>query len=343
MSLKTRTVAAVIFLAILHGFVLFAGFFAPCDPVTQNRDLPFAPPMHLHFFDAQGQFHPRPFVYEWKALPGSFNQYVEDRGKIDLIYFFVHGPEYKVAGLFGLQLHLFGLKDGGTICLAGSDAFGRDEFSRILYGGQVSLAAGLLATMVSLALGLVLGTISGFYGAWLDEPLMRVAELFLVLPWLYLLLAVRAFLPLHLSAMQTFYLLVAVIGSIGWARPARLVRGIVLSAKNRNYVLASRGFGGSDAHILRRHVLPHTYDVLLTQAALLVPQYVIAEVTLSFFGLGLAEPTPSWGNMLASLQQYSVLVSYWWMFAPGAALLVFSLGYLGVANALQKQLQSPSI
>jgi peptide/nickel transport system permease protein len=114
----------------------------------------------------------------------------------------------------------------------------------------------------------------------------------------------------------------------------------VLSAKNRKYVVASRGFGASTSYVLRRHVLPETYGVLLTQAAILIPQYVIAEVTLSFFGLGLNEPMPSWGNLLATLQQYNVLVSYWWMFAPGLALVVFSFGYLMVANCFHKQLQS---
>jgi len=133
-----------------------------------------------------------------------------------------------------------------------------------------------------------------------------------------------------------------VIGTIGWARPARLVRGIVLSAKSRNYVIASRSFGASDYYLLRRHVLPHTFGAVLTQAALLVPQYVVAEVTLSFLGLGLSEPAPSWGNLLANLQQYNVLVSYWWMFAPALALVIVSLGYLQLANAVH-ELQSGSI
>jgi peptide/nickel transport system permease protein len=173
-----------------------------------------------------------------------------------------------------------------------------------------------------------------------QQPSHCGVELFLVLPWLYLLLAVRAFLPLHISPTQAFLLLVTVIGTIGWARPARLVRGIVLSAKTRKYVTASRSFGASRSYILRRHVLPETYGVLLTQAALLIPQYVIAEVTLSFFGLGLSEPMPSWGNLLAPLQQYNILVSYWWMFAPCLALVVFSFGYLTVADSFHKQLQS---
>jgi peptide/nickel transport system permease protein len=226
--------------------------------------------------------------------------------------------------------------------LAGTDSYGRDQFSRILYGGQISVAAGILATAISLALGTLIGGISGFWGKWIDEWAMRFAELFLVLPWLYVLFGVRAFLPLHLSSAQTFLLLIAVIGTIGWARPARLIRGIVLSAKNQNYVAASRGFGASDIYLLRRHVLPQTYGVLLTQAALLVPQYVLAEVTLSFFGLGLSEPTPSWGGLLSTVQQYNVLVSYWWMFAPAMALAVVSLGYLNLANAFHERLQSSS-
>jgi peptide/nickel transport system permease protein len=343
MKNKTKMWTAVIFLVTLHCVVLFPGFGTAYDPAVQNRDFPFVPPTRLHFVDAQGKFHIRPFIYEWTVQPDGFYQYEEALDRQYPIHFLVRGSEYGVAGLFSSRIHLLGVQPPARIFLAGTDNYGRDQFSRILYGGRISLAAALLATIVSLSLGLMLGTISGFYGGWVDLPLMRVAELFLVLPWLYLLLAVRAFLPLHLSAMQTFYLLVVVIGSIGWARPARLVRGIVLSARNRNYVLASRGFGASDVHILRHHVLPHTYGVLLTQAALLVPQYVVAEVTLSFFGLGLAEPMPSWGNLLAPLQQYNVLVSYWWMFAPGLALMVFSLGYLAVANTLQKQLQSPSI
>jgi peptide/nickel transport system permease protein len=130
-------------------------------------------------------------------------------------------------------------------------------------------------------------------------------------------------------------MIIAVIGVIGWVRPARLVRGIVLSAKERKYVLAARGFGASDFYLVRRHLLPQTYGVLVTQATLLVPQFILAEVTLSFLGLGIAEPVPSWGNLLASLQQYHVMVSYWWMFLPAIALALVFMSYFAVANALE--------
>jgi len=338
---KIRTALGV--LLLLHLAILFAGFVAPYAPASQNRGLPFVPPMRLHFRDAQGHLRLRPSVCQPELNAGTFYEYSELCTTEYPVQFFVSGPEYKIAAVLSSHTHLFGVEIPAHIFLLGSDNYGRDLFSRILYGGQISLAAGLLATAISLSLGTLLGAVSGFYGKWIDESFMRFAELFVVLPWLYFLLAVRAFLPLNINPMRAFFLVVAVIGTIGWARPARLVRGIVLSAKTRKYVLASRGFGASDGYILRRHVLPHTYGVLLTQAALLVPQYVIAEVTLSFFGLGLSEPLPSWGNLLAALQQYNVLVSYWWMFAPALALVVFSFGYLLVADELQQRLQSASL
>lgn len=343
MASKRKIVLALSCLFAVHLAILFAGFVAPCDPEEQNRDFPYAPPTRIHFVDREGHFHLRPFVYQTTADPDDFHQYLEATGRNFPLRLLVGGSEYKIASLFSSHLHLFGVDAPGQIFIAGTDDYGRDLFSRILYGGQMSLAAGLLATALSLALGLLIGCLAGFYGSWIDESTMRIAELFLVLPWLYLLLALRAFLPLHITPAQTFLLLIAVIGTIGWARPARLIRGMVLSAKARKYVLASRGFGASDFHILRRHVLPHTYGVLLTQAALLVPQYIVAEVTLSFFGLGLSEPTPSWGSLLASLQQYNVMVSYWWMFTPALALVIVSFGYLSVANAFHEQLQSGSM
>jgi peptide/nickel transport system permease protein len=219
----------------------------------------------------------------------------------------------------------------------GSDTYGRDQFSRVLYGGQLSLLAGLLGTSLTLLLGALVGTAAGFYGGWRDDLLMRFAELFMALPWLYLLFALRAFLPLTVEPHEAFLLVIATLGAVGWARPARLVRGVVLSEKERDYVRAARGFGASPGYLLRRHILPATSNVLLTQAAILVPQFVLAEMTLSFLGLGVPEPVPSWGNLLASLQQYSVLISCWWMYLPAVAIVPFFVGYQGLASALQQK------
>jgi peptide/nickel transport system permease protein len=268
--------------------------------------------------------------------------YKEDTSRELPLDFFVKGPSYKLLGAYITTVHLFGVDAPGKVLLFGTDGYGRDEFSRVLFGGQISVAAGITATFIALLTGSIFGIIAGYYGRWIDESLMGVTELFLSLPWLYFLLGVRAFLPLHLSTLRTFFLLTSVIGLIGWARPARLVRGLVLSSRNRNYVLAARGFGGSDFYILRRHLLPEVLGLLLTQAALLVPRYIAAEVTLSFFGLGVNEPVPSWGNMLSTLQQYSVLVSYGWLLAPACALVVTSVLYSSLADMFHSRLKSYS-
>ena len=334
---------AIVLLAVLHGLILLAGFVAPYDVSSQNRDLTFAPPAHIHFVDAQGKIHARPFVYGLKAQALDPTGYEIDPSQIHPLEFFVEGSPYEIAGVIGATRHLFGVGAPSRVFLMGTDAYGRDQFSRFLYGGQISLLAGVLAAALSLSIAVVVGALAGYYRGWIDEVLMRTGELFVALPWLYLLFAVRAVLPLHIAGWQVFLLLVAVMGLIGWARPARLIRGVVLSAKERNFVLAARGFGASDFYLLSRHILPQASGVILTQLALLVPQYVLAEVTLSFLGLGVSEPTPSWGSLLSSLQQYYVLSSYWWMFLPALLLVPVFLLYYAAANALQERVRSVAL
>ena len=333
MNSRSRVIICAAVLVALHVFVACAGFFAPYDPVAQDREHPYAPPLRLHLVDAVGGFHLRPFAYAQQLRAGSFYEYQENRAQPIPMRFFVMGAPYRVLGFLPLRLHLFG--GDAPVYLLGTDAYGRDLLSRILFGGQVSLLAGLLGAGLTLSIGLCIGAAAGFWGGWKDEILMRVAELFLALPWIYLLFAMRAFLPLAVPPLKAFLLVVVVIGAVGWARPARMVRGIVLSAKERNFVRAARGFGASGGYLLRRHILPETASVVLTQAAILVPQFVLAEMTLSFLGLGVPEPLPSWGNLLASLQHYNVLVSYWWMYLPAVAMVPFFLGYLALASLLQ--------
>jgi peptide/nickel transport system permease protein len=325
--------------AVLAAFscvILFAGFFAPYDFAEQDRDAPFAAPTAIHFVDARGTLHLRPFVYGPRDSGPTTAIAAADLQQFYPLHWFVRGAPYKIAGLITSRVHLFGVETPARLFLMGSDAYGRDQFSRFLYGGQISLLAGLIAAILSVSIGILAGGIAGYYGGWLDGLLMRGGELFLALPWLYLLFAVRAALPLHISQWQVFLLLISVMGLIGWARPARLIRGVVLSAKQRNFVLAAHGFGASDAYLLRRHVLPQTYAVLLTQITLLVPQYVLAEVTLTFLGLGVGEPMPSWGALLTSLQQYSVLSTYWWMFLPALLLIPLFVVFNAAADALQE-------
>jgi peptide/nickel transport system permease protein len=299
-------------LVVVHVGVLFAGFLAPYDYAEQHREFSYAPPMSVHFAGL------RPFVY--RVTQDAAGEFREDRSRTYPVRFLRDG-------------RLFGVDAPGVIFLWGADGAGRDVFSRVLYGGRISLATGLGAALISLALGLFWGTLSGFYGGWCDRLIMHGGELFLALPWLYLLLAVRAFLPLHITTVQAFFLLVTIIGVVGWVRPARIVRGVVLSARERGFVMAARGFGASGPYLIRRHILPLTGSVLLTQATVLIPQYILAEVTLSFLGLGVGEPVPSWGNMLAEARQYHALVGHSWMLAPGLATIPLLLGYLILADA----------
>ena len=337
---KTLWVSAAALILLLVP-VVGAGFFAPYEPTAQNRDVPLAPPTPLHFVDSHGRFHFRPFVCRWAGaadISGSQGNH-EDCSKASSVRFLVRNEAVYDGKTLASSLHLFGTDGAERVFLLGTDEYGRDQFSRFLYGGQTSLLAGLLATALSLGLGLSFGCLAGFFGAWVDALIMRAAEFFMALPWVYLLFAVRAFLPLNLDARRTLLLLIAVIGITGWARPSRLIRGVVLSVKERGYVLASRGFGVSSVTILRRHILPDVSSVVCTQAALLMPQYILAEVTLSFLGLGVGEPEPSWGNILANLQSYYVLIAHRWLLASALVLLPIFFLFHSLADSLQRRFQ----
>lgn len=327
-------VASLIFLAAVHAALLVPGFFAPYDPAEQDRDFAASAPTRIHLVDGRGKLHAWPFVYAAEESPTNPDEYEEVKTATYPIRLFVRGPEYRVLGIFSADRHLFGASAPAHIFLAGTDEFGRDLFSRMVFGAQLSLYAGLLAAGVSLLLGLVIGGLAGYAGGLVDSLLMRWTELFMAVPWLFLLFAVRATLPLHVSPAQAFLLIITVIGIVGWARPARLVRGITLAAKERDFVSAARGFGASDAYLLRRHVLPQAMPVIWTQAALLVPQFILAELFLSFLGLGVGEPAPSLGNLLASLQQVRVLQTEWWMYLPALVLVPVFLAYNSVSSVL---------
>lgn len=326
---RARLAAPLTFLAIVHGLVLGAEFFAPYAPETQERSYPHLPPSRLHLFDESGRFTG---LHVCAVAPDTL---LEDRSTRYPVRWFVPGAPYRVAGLVRARLHLFGVDEPGRLFLLGTDGLGRDQLSRLLVGGRLSLFAGLLAAALSLGLGSLAGAVSGFAGGRVDDLLMRLAEVFLALPSIYVLLAARAFLPLQVSPELSFLLVVVVIGVMGWAGPARLVRGVALGVRERTFVAASRGFGASPFYLVRRHVLPHALGVALTHGAVLVPQAILGEVALSFLGLGVGEPAPSWGTMLAGMQQLHVLTTCWWMFAPGVAVTAVCAGYHALANAIE--------
>ncbi len=338
MAGRKAFIISVAFLAVLHVAVFAAAFVAPYGMAEQDRDQAFSPPTTLHWIDGQKKWRLRPFVY------GSIPTYLkagsaqDDQRPIYPLRILVKTPPYQFAGVFTWHHRLFGVDAPGRIFLLGTDEFGRDLFSRMLYGGQISLTVGLAGAAISLAIGLLVGLVSGFYRGWLDAVLMRITEIFLALPWLYLLLAIRAFLPLSLPPATAFMMLMGVLGLASWARPARLIRDLALSAREREYVVAARGFGASSTYLIRRHIVPQSLGVALTQAALLIPQFILAEVTLSFLGLGIGEPAASWGNMMVSLRQVTTLLSHSWMLAPSLILVPVCYSYYCISEYFQQGL-----
>jgi peptide/nickel transport system permease protein len=329
-----RSRLPLILLVALHALLLAAEPLAPYAPDEQHREFSYSPPTRLRLVDGAGRWHLTPFVAAADRPPMPGPQHV---GAISNVRWFPRGAPYRVAGLVSGDRHLTGVEAPSHLFLLGTDRYGRDMLSRLLVGARLSLFAGALATAMALGLGVLVGGASGFFGGRLDAGLMWVTDAVLALPWIYLLLAARALLPLGLPPSQAFLVVVLLMGAIGWARPARLVRGVAMAERDRDYVAAARGCGATDLRLLARHVLPQASGVMLTQASIMVPRFVLGEVTLSFLGLGLGEPAPSLGTLAAGLVPPGLVLTHWWLAAPLVAMvLVFAL-YEWAAVALAWQ------
>ena len=208
--------------------------------------------------------------------------------------------------------------------LLGTDNAARDIFSRLAFGGRISLSIGILGAAISFPIGLLVGGISGYFGGVVDAILMRVVEVIMTIPFFYLLVAITAVLPAQLGSRR-FYLIVFITSFIGWAGLARIIRGEVLSLKQRTFVQASQSMGGRSLHIITRHILPQTATYVIIAATLSIPSYIVAEAVLSLLGLGIQEPDPSWGNMLSAGTNASVLVLNPWVVWPPAALIMITI------------------
>ena len=321
-------------LLALYGLALTAPFVAPYGIDEQDRRLPYAPPMAVHFQHLHLQ-HPeqgwqlRPWIYPLRPVPGTFDQYEEDHQRPTELRFVVPREDGRS--------RLFAAPSEVGVHLLGTDGFGRDVFSRLLFASRISLLSGLSAALLSLALGTLVGAVAGYAGGWLDSLAMRGCELLTALPWLYLLLAVRAFLPLDVDPELALIGTSMLIACLGWAVPARLIRGAVASLRQREFVLAAAGFGASHIDILRRHILPHVSGLIAIQLWLAVPRFILAEVTLSFLGLGVAEPYASLGTLLADAVRQQAFLSYPWLLSPAVALILTVLGYHQMARFQERR------
>ena len=224
-----------------------------------------------------------------------------------------------------LDRHLFGAVGEGKINLLGTDEQGRDQFSRLLHGGKISLFIGLVGITISFPLGMIVGGISGYFGGWIDAILMRLVEVLMTIPGIYLLVALAAVLPPGLTSAQRFLLIVLITSFISWSGLARVIRGQVLSIKEQEFVQAARAVGAKPFYIIVRHVLPQTASYIIISATLAVPGFIVAESVLSLIGLGIQQPDPSWGNLLSLATNASILVLQPWLIWPPALLIILTV------------------
>jgi peptide/nickel transport system permease protein len=338
-------------LLVFYLAVIGAEVVAPYDPYESQPDGALLPPTQIYWTDQNGNFV-GPHVYPTTQGPVNIEtgdrQLKVDRSKPSPVRFFVQGDPYRILqvrlplptqfsftdpkfdevelfpGIAG-NVHLLGTAGDGRLNLLGTDEQARDQFSRLLYGGRISLSIGLVGIALSFPLGMLVGGISGYFGGWLDSVLMRLVEVLMTIPDIYLLVALAAVLPPGLSSAQRFLLITLITSFISWASLARVIRGQVLSIKEREFVQASRAMGGKPLYIILRHVLPQTATYVIISATLRIPSFIVAESVLSLIGLGIQQPDPSWGNMLSLATNASILVLQPWLIWPPALLIILTV------------------
>ena len=325
--------SAFIVLSFLYLVILFADFIAPYSNYYANREMAYAPPSRVYTIDENGHFS-RPYTYNYirKFEPALMQTvFEEDRSQKYYIKPFARGEKYKFLGLIPTSRHLFGVNNGGEIHLLGTDINGRDVFSRLLFGGRISMTVGFLSLLIVFPIGLLYGGLSGYFGGIVDTLMMRFAEATMAIPSFYLLIILAAILPSGMTSVQRFSLIIVILALIGWAGFARVVRGMVLSIKKEEFVLAEKTLGASNLRIILKHILPQTTSYVIIAMTLSVPSYILAESGLSFLGLGIQQPDASWGNMLKEAQEFTNILYRPWLLTPGFLifLAVLSFNLLG--------------
>ncbi len=328
---------ALVVLAIIYLSLLFADFIAPYGKDFSDRNASYAPPSVIYLINEKGKLS-FPYTYNWIReydVEAMQVEYKPDRSKKFFLKPFVSGEKYKFLGLISCSRHLIGVEPQGRLYLLGTDINGRDVFSRILFGGRISMTIGFLALLVLFPIGLLYGGISGYFGGKVDMLMMRFAEAVMSIPSFYLLIILAAILPSNMTSIQRFMLITVILALIGWAGFARVVRGMVLSIKTQEYVQSARAIGASNLRIIIRHILPQTASYVIVAMTLSVPSYILAESGLSFLGLGIQQPDASWGNMLKEAQEYINILYRPWLLTPGFLIFVAVLSFNLIGDTIR--------
>lgn len=324
-------------LSIFYFVTIFCGFFSTQDIYKRHTQYIYAPPQRIHFFDEKG-FHLRPFVYGLKRKidPVTFRRtYTEDRTKKYPIYFFTHGDKYRLWNLFPTDIHLFGVKSGGTIFIFGTDKLGRDLFSRNLHAARISLSIGLVGVFLSFILGCILGGISGYFGGTVDMVIQRVIEFLISIPTIPLWMCLAAALPPHWSPIKVYFGITIILSIVGWCGLARVVRGKLLELREEDFVMAAKIAGATDYRIITRHLLPSFLSYLIVNITLAIPSMILGETSLSFLGLGLQPPVVSWGVLLQDAQNVRSVALHPWLLIPGLFVIITVLAFNFMGDGLR--------
>ena len=326
-------------LLVFYILAIFAGFFSP---YAYDKSVPkkaYHPPVKIRFMDENNKFHFRPFVYETRLkIKDGSKTYKNITDKRYPIKLFVKAFEYKVLGIFPASRHLFGVDEPAKLYVFGADWNGRDIISRIIYGGRVSLSIGLIGVSISISLGMLFGGIAGYFGGWIDHVMMRLVEMIMSVPGFFLMLTLRSVLPLELSSTEVYLMLIVIMSFIGWAGMARVIRGIVLSIRESDYVLAAKALGASHMSIIIKHILPNTSSYVIVAATLSIPSYILGEAALSLLGLGITEPQVSWGNMLTRAMNITDIKFHPWILIAGFAIFIVTMCFNFFGDGLRDAL-----
>jgi len=327
----------MVMLSLLVISAVFAEILSPVVPSDRNNQYIASGPMGVHFFDADWNFHLRPFVYARTTTndPVTLRKIsVVDETIRWPIEFFVKGSTYKFWGLFETDRHLFGARDG-FIHLFGTDTLGRDVFSRTLYATRVSLSVGLAGVTFAFILGALIGGVAGYFGGIVDNLTMRLIEFIRSIPTLPLWLALSAALPRDWSSLQVYLAITVILALVGWTHLARTVRSKLLALREEDFTVAARLSGCTDTRIILRHLLPSFMSYMIVDVTIAFPEILLAETSLSFLGLGLREPAESWGVLLYSAQNVRAISHMPWLLIPGLFIVIAVLAFNFVGDGMR--------